>query len=356
MKKPNFDFVGNIKKYIVFSLALFVIGAVCFGIFGLELDITFKGGSRFTYTYEGDLDLEKVQDAADKALGKSTTVTGSDSATEAGSSKIIISIAGTVDAKDVVIPETSSADDEKTATTAGTDTTTDTDTSETSESSEDVGTQNALETALRTDFPDNNIKFAESNVVEASVARGFYAKCIVAVILTAVLIIIYVGIRFRKIGGISAAVFALVALVHDIIIAFITCIVLRLSIDTNFVAVVLTILGYSLNDTIIIYDRIRENRRKNRTADLGETVNLSINQTLGRTLITALTTFISVVIVAIVAEIFGLTTLRSFAIPMSVGMVSGSYSTICLAGPLWVKWQNFSKSRRIKKSERKKAR
>ena len=127
----------------------------------------------------------------------------------------------------------------------------------------------------------------------------------------------------------------------------------RLQIDINFVAVLLTILGYSLNDTVIIYDRIRENRTRNRSGNLAEVVNTSINETLNRTIITTITTFVAVIVVAVVAEFFGLTALRSFAIPMAFGMISGSYSSICLSGPLWVKWNEFNYNRKLKKENKK---
>ena len=320
----NINFVGNIKKYVIASLAIILAGVIAFAIMGVELDINFKGGSRFTYTYEGEIDLEKVEKVADKTLGKNTSVSGSDSAVEAGSSKIIISVADIVNADDVKVEK--DKDDEK-----------------------GNGAHQLLEKALQKEFSKNKIAFAESNVVEASIARGFYSKSLIAILLSAILVIVYVGIRFRKIGGISAAIFAWVALIHDVIIAFMVCVVFRLPIDANFIAVVLTILGYSLNDTIIIYDRIRENRNRNRGGDLAEVVNLSINQTLTRSVITSITTFIAVVVVALVAEFFGLTTLRSFAIPMAIGMVSGSYSSICLSGPLWVKWQEFRRNLKLKK-------
>lgn len=320
----NINFVGNIKKYVIASLAIILAGVIAFAIMGVELDINFKGGSRFTYTYEGEIDLEKVEKVADKTLGKNTSVSGSDSAVEAGSSKIIISVADIVNADDVKVEK--DKDDEK-----------------------GNGAHQLLEKALKKEFSKNKIAFAESNVVEASIARGFYSKSLIAILLSAILVIVYVGIRFRKIGGISAAIFAWVALIHDVIIAFMVCVVFRLPIDANFIAVVLTILGYSLNDTIIIYDRIRENRNRNRGGDLAEVVNLSINQTLTRSVITSITTFIAVVVVALVAEFFGLTTLRSFAIPMAVGMVSGSYSSICLSGPMWVKWQEFRRNLKLKK-------
>ncbi len=339
MKKFNIHFVENLKKYLIISAAALLIGIIGICIFGVELDISFTGGSRFTYTYDGELDLDEVKKVADETLGVSTTVTGSESATDAGSSKVVIAFGKAITADDI-------------AKTASTTSETGKETTETEESAN--GIHQTLEAALQKSFKDNKIAFAESNVIESTTAKGFYAKSIVAVVLSAILVIVYVGIRFRKIGGVSAAAFSFVALIHDIIVAFFACVLFRLPIDTNFIAVVLTILGYSLNDTIIIYDRVRENRSKQRTSNLAEVVDLSINQTLTRSLVTSTTTFIAVIVVAIVAEFYGLTSLRSFAIPMSLGMISGSYSSICLAGPLWVRWEDAKKRRHLAREEKKK--
>ena len=158
----NINFVGNIKKYVIASLAIILAGVIAFAIMGVELDINFKGGSRFTYTYEGEIDLEKVEKVADKTLGKNTSVSGSDSAVEAGSSKIIISVADIVNADDVNVEK--DKDDEK-----------------------GNGAHQLLEKALQKEFSKNKIAFAESNVVEASIARGFYSKSLIAILLSAVL-------------------------------------------------------------------------------------------------------------------------------------------------------------------------
>ena len=356
MKTPKINFVGNLKKYIIGSLTVLIIGMIVFAIFGVDMDINFKGGSRFTYTYSGNIDLNEVEKVASKTLGKTATVTNSESAVDAGSSKIVISIADVADkgVMNVDSSVSSTAASNASSATASATSSASTDSSAASSKTKtitaDSGVHEILEVALQKAFPKNKIAFAESNVIQSTIAKGFYAKSLVAVAISAVLVIVYVGFRFRKIGGISAAVFAWIALMHDVLIAFIVCVVFRLSIDTNFVAVVLTILGYSLNDTIIIYDRIRENRAKDKNDSLAVVVNNSINQTFSRTMLTSITTFIAVVVVAIVAECFGLTTLRSFAIPMSVGIISGSYSSICLAGPLWVKWQEHREKVKAQKA------
>lgn len=128
-------------------------------------------------------------------------------------------------------------------------------------------------------------------------------------------------------------------MVLDILIAFTTCIIFRLQLDLNFIAVILTILGYSLNDTIVIYDRIRENSRLYSDKEVGDIVNMSVNKVMIRNIVTTLTTIIAVLTIVVVAEFFGLTTLRTFAIPMTFGLISGAISSTFISGPLWVIWK-----------------
>ena len=161
----------------------------------------------------------------------------------------------------------------------------------------------------------------------------------VAVTITALLVVLYVGIRFKKIGGVSAALTALVALVFDVLVTFFICIIFRLQIDLNYVAVVLTILGYSLNDTIVVYDRVRENERLFPDKEIGDLVNMSINKVLIRNIVTSVTTFLAVMTIVVVSELFGLSSLRTFAIPMAFGLISGGISSIFISGPLWVIWK-----------------
>ena len=105
-------------------------------------------------------------------------------------------------------------------------------------------------------------------------------------------------------------------------------------------------MGYSLNDTIVIYDRVRENKKLNPSMEIGDLVNMSINQTMIRNIVTTVTTVLAVLTIVVVSEIYGLTTLRTFVIPMAFGLVSGAVSSLFVAGPLWVIWKN----RKLKKA------
>ena len=174
-----------------------------------------------------------------------------------------------------------------------------------------------------------------------------------AIALASIFLVIYVGLRFRKIGGVSAGIMALLALLHDILIAYFIFVIFRIPLNDNFVAVVLTILGYSLNDTIVIYDRIRENRVKmDKKASIGEVVNVSLRQSFGRTLNTSICTFVAIGTVAIIALALSMDSIVSFALPMSFGVISGFYSSTFLCTPVWALWVEHSQRRKALKAKK----
>jgi preprotein translocase SecF subunit len=212
--------------------------------------------------------------------------------------------------------------------------------------------QEELTKALEEKFADNEISLYNSNSVSPTIAGTFFAKSLVAVLITALLVVIYVGIRFKRIGGVSAALTALCALVFDLFTTLCICVFFKLQIDSNYIAVVLTILGYSLNDTIVMYDRVRENERLEPDMEIGELVNKSINMVKMRNFVTSLTTFIAVITIVVVSELFGLSTLRSFAIPMAFGIVSGGVSSLFIAGPIWVIWKRHKANKLAASSKR----
>lgn len=123
-------------------------------------------------------------------------------------------------------------------------------------------------------------------------------------------------------------------------------VLLRIPLNGNFIAALLTILGYSINDTVVIYDRIRENSALygKKQMSLAELVNLSVNQSFARSLMTSITTCLALGVVCVVSVIYRLDSIYSFAFPLLFGMVSGVYSTICIATPLWVDWKNKKKA------------
>ncbi len=338
--KPKFSYTGSLKICLIISAAIIAVGIIAALIWGVGLDINFKGGSRYTYSYSGDINLFTAEEVVEQALDANVEVTESrDYSGE--SAKLVISIvAGEINL-------------DKLNTESKTEDTSSTDTTEEEAEETSASVQNIILGALEDEFPNNNIAFGDSNSVSKTMASKFFVKCVAAMVIASALLLIYIAFRFRNIGGLSAGVMSLFALIHDLIIAFIACIVFNLDIDMNFVAVVLTILGYSLNDTIVVYDRIRENRKLYPQKSLRELTDESLLQVTNRTITTSVATFIAIVAILVVAEFNGLTTLRSFTIPMGIGVISGSYSSLCLAAPLWVRWREYKDSR-VKKVKTKK--
>ena len=307
MRKFNIDFNKTFKYVIIAYAVIFVIGGI-FSAFGIDLDINFSGGTKISYSYTGDLELKDIEAIAEKTLDTKFSASKS------------TALAGDTATFEIALSGKNALSTEK---------------------------QAELTSAFETAFKDNKIELYNSNSVSPTIAGTFFAKSMVAVLITAILVVIYVGIRFRKIGGISAALTALCALVLDVLISFFTCVIFGLQIDSNYIAVVLTILGYSLNDTIVIYDRVRENRKLDPSADIADVANKSINQSTIRNIVTTVTTLSAVLTIVVVSEIFGLTTLRTFAIPMAFGLVSGAVTSLFVAVPLWVIWKKH-KSKKAK--------
>ena len=207
--------------------------------------------------------------------------------------------------------------------------------------------QKNLEKDLQEAYPDNNFVTLEANSVDATMGFSFLLKCLAAVALASILMVLYVTVRFKKIGGLSAGVMALVALFHDVVMIYFMYVIFQMPIDSNFIAVVLMILGYSLNDTIVIYDRVREERKlMGRRTEVGTVFNVAASKTLKRTIMTSVTTLTAILVVYVLATVFNISSVKGFALPMIIGIVSGCYSSICIAGPLWVLWQNHKEKKK----------
>ena len=306
-KTPSINFIGNRKKFYTFSCALIAVVLVFCGIFGVKMDVEFKGGSMITLAYEGDADLNDLKSTIGTELGKSnlTLQTGSDIS---GNQTLTVTLPGS-----------------DTLTTEQLDN---------------------LLAALNEQYPDNNFVQNEVSNVDATIGKEFLLKSVVALVAACVLILFYVAYRFRKIGGLKAGSTAIVALLHDMFVVFGVFVLLRIPLNGNFIAALLTILGYSINDTVVIYDRIRENSALygKKQMSLAELVNLSVNQSFARSLMTSITTCLALGVVCVVSVIYRLDSIYSFAFPLLFGMVSGVYSTICIATPLWVDWKNKKKA------------
>lgn len=194
----------------------------------------------------------------------------------------------------------------------------------------DVDQREALEQALVDDFGvDASTITSES--ISSTVSSEMRQDAVLAVAVAAVMMLFYIWFRFKDIRFASSAV---LALLHDVLIVFAFYVLARVSVGNTFIACMLTILGYSINATIVIFDRIRENLKTNKVKndkELETLVNASITQTLTRSIYTSLTTFISIFMLFLL----GVSSIREFALPLMVGIVCGGYSSVCLTGAMW---------------------
>ena len=192
-----------------------------------------------------------------------------------------------------------------------------------------------LTPALRKEYGTDNVVLESSDFVSASVGRDITEAAFVASILAAALILIYISLRFEIRSGLAAVI----CLIHDLLVMLSCYVIFRISLNMNFIAAALTIIGYSINATIVVFDRIRENvKRTGGHEDFANVVDRSITQTMRRSIGTTITTMLPVIFLLIL----GVSSLRNFALPILVGVISGCYSSVCVSGPLW----NFLKGKK----------
>lgn len=305
------NFYKNRKYFYLFSIALLLIGLIGFFVRGVKLDITFSGGAKLTYGYTGaEIDTIEVEKLVKEILDRDSTVQNAKSYEKdvEYDKSLVISLGGT---KNLTVEQ-----------------------------------QDALKTALLEKYSDRTITDGSTTNVEASIGRRFFVRGLIAIGLAAVFIIIYVTLRFSVVSGFTAALTALVALLHDVALIFFVFVLFGIPINDGFIAVILTILGYSVNDTLVIFDRIRENKRAfNTKLTIEELINKSIGQSLTRTINTTMMSLIAIVLVFAFGAAQGLTSIVNFALPMMVGILSGCYSSSFIAPFIWCDLQKFKKKK-----------
>lgn len=296
------DFYGTRKVFFIISIVLVAVSILSSFIFGVGISIEFKGGTIADYSYTGTVNENDLASAAKDVLGTNVRVQLGETFTGDNSASFTVSF---------------SMDEPFT-----------------------VELQDELMKTFTEKYPDSEIELLQCNDVAASAGKNFFGKCIVAASFAAIVLILYIAWRFKKISGWSAGLFAVVTLLHDLTTVYGAFVICGFEIDSNFMAVILTILGYSVNDTIVIYDRIRENQQlMPQNTPLVELVNTSLSQTMRRTIRTSITTITAMLIVTILAAVKGVDSILSFSIPLMIGMMVGCYSSLCLAPMLWTSWK-----------------
>lgn len=179
--------------------------------------------------------------------------------------------------------------------------------------------------------------FVQAEQFGPAIGREIQKRALISILISTLCILIYVSFRFELKFGIAA----IIALVHDVLVVLAIFSIFRLTVNSSFVAAMLTIVGYSINDTIVVFDRIRENIKFLKKKNYNELASISIEQTMARTINTSLTTLLTITAL----YILGVESIRQFSLPLIAGILVGSYSSIFIASPIWVLWKNWEKNR-----------
>jgi len=305
LKNMHFDFIKRRKIFFIISAVVFLIGIISLIVFGLNLDADFVGGTSFTMNLSRPVDQTVINDV--RNLVKDTIGIDASSVQSAGSNGTTVMI--------------------KTA---------------------EVDTENRdkLVKAIveKYELGSSYTDYQVSNV-GASMTKDITRSLFLATIIAVVLMLAYIWIRFDLRSGTAAVI----CLIHDLFVMLTVYSLFHISVDSNLIAAFLTILGYSINGTIIVFDRIRENKAKTPDKSFDEIANVSINQTFRRSIYTTFTTLITIVMI----YILGVASIKNFAFPLIVGILAGFYSSTCLASAIWAFLNNIGGKKKEKIAEKK---
>ncbi|NGZ73688.1 protein translocase subunit SecF [Saccharibacillus alkalitolerans] len=296
--KWNFNFVKASKYFYTFSIVLTLAGILSLAVFGLNYGVDFRSGSNVDVSVSKAATQAQVQKVlADAKLDPEANIT-------AGTDRVSIRF-----------PEVLTDDEVET-----------------------------LQTTFNSQI-DPNASY-EINTVDVEMAKELERNALLAIAVASIGIVIYVTIRFEW----GFALSAVVALLHDAFLVISVFSILRLEVNLTFIVAILTIIGFSINDTIVIFDRIRENLRfakKQTPHDLEDVVNKSVSQTMTRSLGTVFTVFIA----AFALLVLGSESIRMFSLAMVIGLLFGAYSSIFIASPLWLALRSKKKPSAAKPSK-----
>lgn len=292
---PNFDIAGRAKIWFIISLLVIVPGLISMATRGFNFGIDFTGGTIIDLKFEQPVEISAVRDALRPfGLDSATIQLSGDTSDVASSTDVMI--------RTVDLEENQRKD---------------------------------VMAAIRSTVGAYEVLREEK--VGATIGGELIFNAVMALVISWVLIILYIAYRFEFRFGFAA----IIALIHDILIVLAVFSFTQKQIDSSFVAALLTIVGYSINDTIVIFDRIRENLKLHfkRGANVAELVNRSIYQTLTRSIYTVCTCLFT----TLALYFFGGDTTKDFAFALTIGFLSGCYSSIFIAGPLWLTFRNMHK-------------
>jgi preprotein translocase subunit SecF len=297
LKNPNFDFLGKTRYFVAASLILILAGMAYIARSGLHYGVEFSGGTQLILKFQNAPQVDRIRDAVSKPAPGAVIQTYGDPS----KNQVLIRLAGALQGE-----------------------------------VENAG--RPVLDALKASYAENPVVESSSEVVGPIVGAELRKKAIQLTVLGLLFQFIYIWIRFK--GAVWGAA-ATVAVFHDVLVTLAFLAFFRYEITLNVIAALLTLVGYSVNDTIVIFDRARENLRHRRKDSLRAILNDSLNQTLTRTLISNGTTFLAV----LGLYLFGGEVLRGFGFAMVVGILVGTYSTVYIASPFVIWWQGIKERR-----------
>jgi len=300
LHNPSYDFLGKTKVLLVVSTTLILAGIAYIASHGMRYGVEFSGGTQLIARFQSRPEVDKVRAAVDKVVTGATIQTYDDPS----KNQVLIRLPHT----EGVGNELSSA-------------------------------AQAVLQSLKTDYAANAVTESSTEIVGPVVGAELRRKAIQITIFGLICQLIYIAFRF---GGAMWGTAATIAVFHDVLITLGLIVLFHYEITLNVIAALLTLVGYSQNDTIVIFDRVRENLKVRRKEPLAKIINDSINQTLSRTIISSGTTFLTV----LALYLFGGEVLRGFAFTMVIGIIVGTYSTIFIASPIVVWWDSYRKRQR----------
>ncbi len=293
-EKKSINFLGKKHFFFGISVAVILVGFVVMGVQkgsgsgALNYSLDFMGGTQTTVTFAEDYSIERLDAEVVPGIEDITGDANVQVQKVAGSNQVIF----------------------KTRTL-------------------EVEEREALDSMLEENFELDDAYPITAETISSTISSEAQTDAVVAVAIATVCMLLYIWFRFKDIRFGASAV---IALIHDVLVVLAFYAVTRVSVGSTFIACMLTIVGYSINATIVIFDRVRENMRSmTRKDDLQEMVNHSITQTLSRSIFTSLTTFIMVTAL----YVFGVSSIREFALPLMAGILCGTYSSVCITGALW---------------------
>ena len=307
-EKKSINFLGKKHLFFGISVAAILVGFVVMGVQkgtgngALNYSLDFMGGTQTTVTFTEDYSIERLDDEVVPGIEEITGDANVQVQKVAGSNQVIF----------------------KTRTL-------------------DVEEREALDSMLEENFELDEAYPITAETISSTISSEAQTDAVVAVAIATICMLLYIWFRFKDIRFGASAV---IALIHDVLVVLAFYAVTRVSVGSTFIACMLTIVGYSINATIVIFDRVRENMRSmTRRDDLQEVVNHSITQTLSRSIFTSLTTFIMVAALFV----FGVSSIREFALPLMAGILCGTYSSVCVTGALWYVLRTKIKQKEEKK-------